>query len=270
MATLVFFHAHPDDEAIATGGTMMRAAADGHRVVLVTATNGQLDNPVEGVADQGEQLGTLRIAELQRAAQILGVHRVETLAYMDSGMAGEPTNEAPAAFCQVDVDHAAASLAELLAEEGADVLTVYDADGSYGHPDHIQVHRVGVRAAEIAGVERVFESTINRDYFTEMMASMATAAGDGSDADFELPDVATAEQPTFGQPDSVITHAIPVGDFLESKKAAMVAHASQIGPESWFLAMGDEMFAHAFGTEWYTLRGVPSTDQKFTSIWDGL
>ena len=99
---------------------------------------------------------------------------------------------------------------------------------------------------------------------------MATAAGDGSDADFELPDVATAEQPTFGQPDSVITHAIPVGDFLESKKAAMVAHASQIGPDSWFLAMGDEMFAHAFGTEWYTLRGVPSTDQKFTSIWDGL
>ncbi len=80
MATLVFFHAHPDDEAIATGGTMMRAAADGHRVVLVTATNGQLGNPVEGVADQGEQLGTLRIAELQRAAQILGVHRVETLA----------------------------------------------------------------------------------------------------------------------------------------------------------------------------------------------
>src|SRR5262249_6986135 len=159
MSTLVTFHAHPDDEAIATGGVMARAAADGHRVVLVVATAGELGEVAEGVLSDGENLASRRKAEQERAAEILGVARVAYLGYHDSGMAGEPTNDAPGAFAAAPVDEAAARLAAILSEEDAEVLTVYDDNGGYGHPDHIQVHRVGVRAAELAGTPRVYEST---------------------------------------------------------------------------------------------------------------
>ena len=163
MATLVSFHAHPDDEAIPTGGTLAKAAKDGHRVVLVFGTKGEHGEVEDGFLEPGETLAERRVKETQRSAEILGAARVEFLGYVDSGMMGTPENDAPNSFWQADIDEAAAKLAAILKEEDADVLTVYDDHGVYGHPDHIQVHRVGVRAAELAGTPRVYESTANRD-----------------------------------------------------------------------------------------------------------
>src|SRR5262245_58329780 len=145
--TIVFFHAHPDDEAIATGGSMARAKRDGHRVVLVSATRGELGEFAPDSLAPGEQLVDRRVAELHASAAVLGVDRVEFLGYRDSGMMGEPTNDDPDAFWSADIEQAAGRLARLLEAEHADVLTIYDDHGNYGHPDHIQVHRVGVRAA---------------------------------------------------------------------------------------------------------------------------
>ena len=156
MATIVFFHAHPDDEAIATGGTMAKMASEGHRVVLVTATRGELGEVPEGALVEGESLGEHRERELALASEALGVSRLEFLGYRDSGMLGESTNEDSVSFWQADLEEASRRLASILEEESAVVLTTYDEHGGYGHPDHVQVHRVGVRAAEIAKTPLVF------------------------------------------------------------------------------------------------------------------
>ncbi|MBV9934462.1 MAG: PIG-L family deacetylase, partial [Actinobacteria bacterium] len=126
MATAVFFHAHPDDEAIATGGTMAKAAAAGHRVVLVTATKGEHGEVAEGFLEPGEALWERRVREVKAAADILGVHRNEFLGYVDSGMMDTPENNAAESFWQADIDEAGERLAKILREEHADVLTIYD------------------------------------------------------------------------------------------------------------------------------------------------
>ena len=152
MGTLVCFHAHPDDEAIATGGSMARAHADGHRVVLVVATDGA-HGEVPDDLGPGETLADRRRAETDRSAEAIGIDRVAFLGYTDSGMTGWESNQHAGAFLQADIDEAAARLVDVLREESADVLTIYDWHGGYGHPDHIQVHRVGRRAAEF-GAQR--------------------------------------------------------------------------------------------------------------------
>lgn len=248
MATLVCFHAHPDDEAINTAGTMALAAAAGHRVVLVLATRGELGEPVPGVLRPGEALWERRVQEAHRSAEVLGVARVAFLGYRDSGMMGEPSNDAPDCFWQADVDEAAARLAAVLVEEGADVLTTYDDHGGYGHPDHIAVHRVGHRAAELAGVARVFHATMNRDHIARMMA----AADGGLGPEEERPTLEAG----FGSHEGLITHAVDVSAVLDRKRRAMQAHASQIGPDAFFLRLPAEAFAGAFGIEWYIAEGA--------------
>src|SRR5262245_15386729 len=131
MATLVSFHAHPDDECIACGGVIRKAHEDGHRVVLVVATRGELGEIPEGFLDEGEELWERRILETQASADILGIDRVEFLGYTDSGMIGEPTNDNPGTFWTADVEEAAAKLAAILTDENAEVLTVYDDHGAY-------------------------------------------------------------------------------------------------------------------------------------------
>jgi LmbE family N-acetylglucosaminyl deacetylase len=260
--TLVAFHAHPDDEAIATGGTMARAKAEGHRVVLVVATRGELGEHAPGILGTGETLADRRVAEQLAAAKHLGVDRVEFLGYHDSGMAGEHTNDAPRAFARADVEEAAQRLARLLAEERADVLTVYDDHGGYGHPDHVQVHRVGVRAAEIAGTPRVYESTMNRDYIRRLIVENAERMPRTDDA----PDA--AELDDFGSPGEVITTTVDVRDYVDAKRAAMAAHASQIPDDSFFLALAPEAFRETFGYEWFIRRGAPGVREQW--IFDGL
>ena len=254
---MVFLHAHPDDEALATGGTMARMADEGHRVVLVVATSGEEGEPVPGVLATGESLGDRRVAELAEAAEILGVERLVNLGYRDSGMVGEDANGHPDCFWQADVDEAAAYLASALADEAPDVLVVYDDHGGYGHPDHIQVHRVGHRWAEMADIDRVRWVTMNRDAIrTSIEAALADEDSWSDDGMLEQRRD-RAESESFGMPDAEITHAIDVSTVIGRKRAAIAAHASQIAPESFFLAMPDEQFASAFGTEWFVDPGNP-------------
>ncbi|WP_018681576.1 PIG-L family deacetylase [Actinokineospora enzanensis] len=253
MATLVSFHAHPDDEAICCGGTLRKAAADGHRAVLVVATRGELGEVVPGVLEPGESLASRRVAETEEAARLLGVHRVEFLGYRDSGMMGAATNTEPGAFWAADLDEAAERLAAILRAEAADVLTVYDSHGGYGHPDHIQVHRVGLRAADLAGTPRVYQQTVNRDRMRRGRKAFAARA---VQAGMELPGPADEEfLDTFGSPESEITAAIDVSAHALDKRAAIRAHASQVSEKSVWLAMPEEGFRFAFGTEFYIRAG---------------
>jgi LmbE family N-acetylglucosaminyl deacetylase len=254
MATLVTFHAHPDDEAIQTGGVMAKAKADGHRVVLVVATRGELGEVADGFLEPGETLAQRRVRETLAAAAILGVDHVEFLGYHDSGMMGEATNGHDGSFWSTDVDEAAERLAAILAAERADVLTVYDDHGGYGHPDHVQVHRVGHRAAELAGTPAVYDVTMNRDYLRQLITEYRLLAED----DPGLPDAPSAtELDDFGTPEALLTTRVDVRDHVEAKRAAMAAHASQIDEHSFFLQMPDEAFRAAFGFEFFIRKGAP-------------
>jgi LmbE family N-acetylglucosaminyl deacetylase len=229
MATLVCFHAHPDDEAISTGGTMAKAAADGHRVVLVVATKGEHGEVPDGYLRPGEPLWERRVAETHAAAEILGVSRVEFLGYVDSGMYGTPENDLPESFWQADVEEAARRLVAILEDEAADVLTAYDENGVYGHPDHVQVNRVGLRAGRLARTPKVYMSTIDQDRIRPLRRE-AMERGD--------PDVPGDIDPdafTLGVPGERITTRIDVMEFVEAKRKAMAAHGSQISDSSFFL-----------------------------------
>jgi LmbE family N-acetylglucosaminyl deacetylase len=254
MATLVAFHAHPDDESIAMGGVLAKAAAAGHRTVLVFGTKGEHGEVDEGFLDDGETLAERRVKETERSAEILGVKRLEWLGYTDSGMMGTPENDLDGSFWSAKIDEAAERLANILRDEDADVLTIYDSDGNYGHPDHIQVHRVGVRAADLAGTPNVFEGTINRDHIKRAMLAAAEAGELPGD---NPPDPEQFE--TFGRPEELITTTVDVREFLEQKRASMAAHASQISETSFFLAMPPDQFENGFGHEWFIRRGVPAT-----------
>ncbi len=208
MTTVVFFHAHPDDEAIATGGTMVGLSRAGHRVVLVTATRGELGEIPDDLVDKGESLADRRKAELTEACRILGVGRQVYLDYLDSGMAGEASNERPGSFAAADVEEAARALADVLVEEAADVLVTYDEHGGYGHPDHVQVHRVGIRAAELAATPVVYMATMNRDFVREVIAQAAAS-------DVEIPEPAVEGADTMGEPEGRLTTEVDVGRWLE-------------------------------------------------------
>jgi LmbE family N-acetylglucosaminyl deacetylase len=240
VGTIVSFHAHPDDESIASAGTLARAAAAGHRVVIVFATRGELGEPVPGVLAPGEQLAMRRSAECYASAAVLGAERVEFLGYTDSGMMGEPSNDAPYCFWKADVEHAARRLAVILDEEEPDVLTTYDDNGGYGHPDHIQVHRVGKRAAELSAVPVVAQGTMNRDW---MLRGLRAQNPNPSP---DMPDVST-----LGKPEEEITHRVEAVDFTDQKRASMRAHASQMAPDHFMLAMPEPMFVMGMGTEFY-------------------
>ena len=256
--TLVSFHAHPDDESIMVGGTLALAADAGHRVVLVFATRGDLGEVADGVLAPDEPLAARREVEARRAAEILGVARVEFLGYGDSGMADEPTNDAPGAFAGADLDAAATQLAEILRDEHAEVLTAYDAHGGYGHPDHIQVHHVGRRAAALAGTPRVYAATVSREHFLSLAA---TIGDDDVPEGVEVPD---PESMDLGVADALITTRVDVSSVLERKQAAMAAHASQIPAESFFLSLSPDKFRAAFGTEWYIrLDQTPQTAETW-------
>jgi LmbE family N-acetylglucosaminyl deacetylase len=252
--TLVSFHAHPDDEALLTGGTLARAAAAGHRVVLVVATDGEA-----GLASQsgaGADLGRTRVDELAASAEALGCARVVRLGHPDSGWR-DSRQPSEGVFCRLPVDVAARSLVQVLAEEHADVLTVYDPAGGYGHPDHQQVHRVGLHAASVAGTPTVLEATLPRE---RLHRAVRLAAA--------LPGVLDSVDPeSFAQaftPIREITHRIDVREHLAAKRAAMQAHASQatsdIGPRTLalLLRLPRPIFTLVVGQEWFVQRGRPA------------
>lgn len=255
MGTLVCFHAHPDDESIGTGGTLARAKAEGHRTVLVVATNGDHGEVPADLAP-GETLVDRRRVETERSAAVLGIDRLVWLDYTDSGMTGWEQNDHHQSFLQAPLDEAAALLADVLRQEDADVLVVYDWHGVYGHPDHVKVHHVGHRAAEMVGGVTMFEVTMNRDAIVRQFTAASEAGERFGDRDDFDPNAPADDGNPFGEPESAITHAVDVTPYLSQKRESMRCHASQLTDTSFFITMPDDIFAVAFGTEWFIKPGA--------------
>ncbi|MEV1285745.1 N-acetyl-1-D-myo-inositol-2-amino-2-deoxy-alpha-D-glucopyranoside deacetylase [Micromonospora sp. NPDC049679] len=258
---LLLVHAHPDDEVIGTGATMAHYAAAGAHVTLVTCTlgeEGEIHVPeLSGLlAAKADQLGGYRIAELNAACAALGVsdHRFLGGAgrYRDSGMMGLPTNDHPRAFWQADLDEAAGYLVEVMREVRPQVVITYDDNGFYGHPDHIQAHRVAMLAAERATAEGFGPDKI---YWTAMPRSVLeagmTAFQESSDNPFAGFD--DLDELPFGTPDSEIAARIDGTDHHDAKVAAMRAHATQIPETSWLYSIAGNFGNEFMGMECYTL-----------------
>ena len=259
--SILFVHAHPDDEAIGTGATMAAYAAAGAQVTLVTCTlgeEGEIHVPALAAlaADQADQLGGYRIAELADACAALGVtdHRFLGGAgrYRDSGMMGLPTNTAPRAFWGADLDEAAAHLVDVIRDVRPQVAVTYDPNGFYGHPDHIQAHRVTMRAVELAEVEGIAPTKV---YWTAVPREVIEAGmkefGDSSDNPFAgIDDV---EELPFGTPSAEIAARVDAHEFADAKVAAMRAHATQIPQTSWLFSVAGNFGAEFMGVEYYQL-----------------
>jgi LmbE family N-acetylglucosaminyl deacetylase len=248
MGTVVFFHAHPDDEAIFTGGTIALLADAGVRVTVVIATSGE-----QGVHHgAATPLAEHRAHETRLACAALGVDHVEFLGYEDSGLAvpGEPMHDA--AFALADVDEAAARLAAILHDVDAGALVYYDEGGIYGHADHLAVHRVGRRAAELASVPTVYEATVDREYLHFVETHLV-----------DLAVLSMHEAVPTGVPTVLVTTTIDVTAVIGRKRAAIAAHASQIPSDSTVLAFDDATFAGVYGYEWYVRTGQPGALDAF-------
>jgi N-acetyl-1-D-myo-inositol-2-amino-2-deoxy-alpha-D-glucopyranoside deacetylase len=238
---ILLVHAHPDDETIGTGATMAHYAAAGVPVTLVTCTlgeEGEIHVPelAQLAAGQADQLGGYRISELAAACAALGVTDYRFLGgagrYRDSGMMGTPANEHPRCFWRADLDEAAGHLVEIMAEVRPRVLITYDPNGFYGHPDHIQAHRVAMRAAERATEQGFGPAKI---YWTAMPKSVLAAAMErfASSPDNPFQGVTSVDELPFGTPDEEIAARIDSPAGWEAKLAAVRAHATQIPPDSW-------------------------------------
>jgi N-acetyl-1-D-myo-inositol-2-amino-2-deoxy-alpha-D-glucopyranoside deacetylase len=245
---LLLVHAHPDDESIGTGATMARYAAEGARVTLVTCTLGELGEIIppslahlaEGDQGGGARLGEYRIGELAAACAELGVTDHRFLGgpgrWRDSGMMGTAGNDDPRCFWRADVDQAAQALLDVIREVRPRVLVTYDANGFYGHPDHIQAHRVAWRAFQQAG-----PSGPAKFY--------ATAAPPGGLGGSSPPSQQSAE--------SQVTTEIDGTAYFGRKMAAMRAHATQITVDPPFFALSNQIWHEALGVEYYTLLAGP-------------
>ena len=245
--TVVSLHAHPDDETLLTGGLLARVAAEGHRTVVVTATAGE-----QGLTGDARELGARRVTELKAAAQELGVQQVEVLGYPDSGSDGPVP---PGAFCTVPVEEAARRVAAILEAEQADVLTIYDERGGYGHRDHVQVHRVGIRAAELARTPVVLEATVDR-------AALARGLRLARTLRFRLDGDQGGKGGADGYAErAMITHRVDVRDQYPKVRRALRCHASQMTGGSGLRTVS--LLAHlpaplgrrVLGRQWLTERG---------------
>ncbi|MEU0571322.1 PIG-L family deacetylase [Nonomuraea sp. NPDC005983] len=245
--TLMAVHAHPDDEVISTGGILARYSDEGIRTVLVTCTNGEQGDGPGGVkpGDPGhddEAVARQRLEELRESVAHLGIDHLELLGYRDSGMDGWEGNEHGAAFANVPVETAAAKLVALMEHYRPDVVVTYDetGGGGYGHPDHVQAHRVAVAAAEASGIPAKFYYTaIPRSGVKQMFEGMRASGVDFGD--FEPSD-------DFGTPDELVTSMIDVSPYVERKLKALQAHESQ-GENIFLLRMPEEAQHQVFSHE---------------------
>ena len=270
--TLMAVHAHPDDEAIGTGGILARAAAEGMRTVLVTCTGGEVGeiNPDTSIAHA--ELGAVREAELRAACEILGVAHLELLGYRDSGMAGPPDNDHPESFARADLEGAAARLVELVRTYQPSVIVTYNENGFYGHPDHINAHRIAVRAYELAG-DPSHESagehrpwTPSKLYYTAISRSAMAEFGTSlREAGIEPPigegDSSEPEELNWATPDELVTTIVDVSAHVDRKRRALFAHATQMGPEVFFAKIPPALFDRLFGVETFQLAHtrIPAT-----------
>ncbi|MBT2456527.1 N-acetyl-1-D-myo-inositol-2-amino-2-deoxy-alpha-D-glucopyranoside deacetylase [Streptomyces sp. ISL-86] len=276
---LLLVHAHPDDESINNGATMAKYAAEGAHVALVTCTLGEEGEVIPPelahlAADRDDTLGTHRIGELAAAMAELGVTDHRFLGgpgrFRDSGMMGAEQNRRPGAFWSAEVDEAAACLVEVIRELRPQVLVTYDPDGGYGHPDHIQAHRVAMRGAELAAeqtyrrdlgdphaIEKVYWNRVPRSVVEEGFARLRAAGGMAS-----FPGLASPDDVPGVVADELITAEIGADEkFVGAKAAAMRAHATQIAVDGPFFALSNDLAQPLFAREYYELaagrRGTP-------------
>jgi LmbE family N-acetylglucosaminyl deacetylase len=261
-------HAHPDDESLSTGGILARYAAEGVRTVLVTCTDGSCGDGPGGVkpGEPGHdrvEVARVRQVELERSCQLLDVGHLELLGYRDSGMMGWPQNDEAGAFWGMDVEVAARPLVALLERYRPQIMVTYDANGFYGHPDHIMAHRITMAAASSSGIPaKVYHTAVPRSGLKELADALRATgveppqASDREEGQFHAGD--EAEEPNFGTPDELITTSIDVHDFIAVKRASLAAHASQ-ADNLFFLGMADEVYDRFFGVESF-VRVVDSTE----------
>ncbi|MQY16665.1 1D-myo-inositol 2-acetamido-2-deoxy-alpha-D-glucopyranoside deacetylase [Streptomyces sp. RB5] len=257
---MLLVHAHPDDESINNGATMARYAAEGALVTLVTCTLGEEGEVIPpGLAhlapDREDRLGEYRIGELAAAMAELGVTDHRFLGgpgrYRDSGMMGLPQNDAPRAFWGADVDEAAGLLADVIREVRPQVLVTYDENGGYGHPDHIQAHRVAMRAVELTADE---PCAVAKVYWNCVPRSVLDAGFDRlRAADGLFPGIASPDDVPGVIDDALVTARIDGGPYTAAKAAAMKAHATQIAVDGPFFALSNDLGQPLLGTEYYRL-----------------
>jgi N-acetyl-1-D-myo-inositol-2-amino-2-deoxy-alpha-D-glucopyranoside deacetylase len=272
----LFVHAHPDDEVISTGATMAKYVAEGAHVTLVTCTLGEegevLVPDLEHLsAEKDDRLGAHRVSELAEAMKALGVDDHRFLGgpgrWRDSGMMGLPTNDRPDCFWQADVEQAVGELVAVIREVRPQAVVTYNEFGGYGHPDHIQAHRVTVAAFEAAAEPGRYPDAgepwkPTKLYYTALPQSFLRMGFDalkemGEKAPFG---VTSPEELNFGDPDETVTTRIDARDHLEAKVAAMRAHATQIQVDGPFFALSNNIGQRAFGYEHFRLirGGSPS------------
>ncbi|OIV37364.1 N-acetyl-1-D-myo-inositol-2-amino-2-deoxy-alpha-D-glucopyranoside deacetylase [Mangrovactinospora gilvigrisea] len=264
---LLLVHAHPDDESIGNGATMAKYAAEGAHVTLVTCTLGEEGEVIPPglahlAADRDDTLGQHRIGELADAMKQLGVTDHRFLGgpgrYRDSGMMGVPSNERPGAFWQADLDEAAEHLAAVVREVRPQVLVTYDTNGGYGHPDHIQAHRVAMRGAELAqrpggggephAVEKIYWNCMPHSVLQEGFDRLRAAGEEGP-----FGAVASADDVPGVVPDDEVTAEIDGSSYAARKSAAMAAHATQIAVDGPFFALSNDLGQPLIGHEYYRL-----------------
>lgn len=252
--TVVALNAHPDDEALLMSGTLAKAAAAGHRVVLLVATDGDL-----GLTSSRYRsgLGERRLAELEASARALGADRVEWLGYGDSGMVGEVPPDEPGRqrLLRADTDHVAGQVAGILRAERADVLIGYDRHGGYGHRDHVRVHEIARAAAARADTPRLVEATVPRETITRALGLARRIPGVRIDVDEQ-------QWAQAFVPGSEIAYRVDVRAHIAAKRAAMAAHATQAAADGGadrtlgaFLRIPRPLYDLVFGREWFVDAG---------------
>jgi N-acetyl-1-D-myo-inositol-2-amino-2-deoxy-alpha-D-glucopyranoside deacetylase len=280
-ARLLIVHAHPDDESIGTGATMAKYVSEGASVTLVTCTLGEegevlIPDLTHLAADQTDSLGEHRISELTDAMAHLGVTDFRFLGgpgkYRDSGMMGVESNKRPDCFWNADLLEAATDLVEIIREVRPQVVVTYDDFGGYGHPDHIQAHRVTTYAIALAESPSFKPElgqawTVSKVYWTAFPKSrIVKEIGDQSEfATMDPDDI------PFAVDDSVITTVIDGSGFTQAKFDALTAHKTQVSTDSGFFALSNNLGLEIFTEEHFRLvRGdMPKSGQE-TDLFEGL
>ena len=251
---ILLVHAHPDDETINNGATMALYASLGAKVTLVTCTRGEegevLVSGLSHLASSHQDLlGAHREIELANAMKALGISDYRFLGhYRDSGMMGTDQNNRPDVFWQAGLDSAARELVNIIEEVKPHVLITYDEIGGYGHPDHIQAHRVAMRASELATwqIQKIYWNTMPKSVIAESIAKMKEIGSDFFGAE-------TADDLPFAKDDSLVTTLIDGNEFVQAKMDAMKAHETQIALDGPFFALSNNLGLQVWGHEYYTL-----------------
>lgn len=291
--TLMVVHAHPDDECLGTGGTLAKYSAEGVRTVLVTATlgeEGEIHDPDLDEATARPVLAEIRRRELAHATAILGIGAQELLGYRDSGMAGTPANDRPENFHHADLDEACCRLVALIRKHRPQVVVTYNEDGGYGHPDHVQCHRITTLAFDAAGdparcpgvgepwqPRKLYAIAWSRERWNELRRQMSErgipfffgsppSEGEEQSNDVAAPPAAVAadaappsatnsanEEEEWGEPETSITAFIDTAPYWRLPREALAAHRTQFAPDSGFLTLPEDLAEYVRAMESFIL-----------------